>query len=142
MVLTVYIDNKKYISRISQMTQKTNQFNLTTKRYTENEIALMIDNKSINVIAINVHDKYGDSGLTGLAILDNTKAEIDTFLLSCRVIGRNIEYQLMNIIIDKAKKNKLKELNSSYIRTNKNQQVADFYPKLSFVEKDVLDLFI
>ena len=137
MVLTVYIDNKKYISRISQMTQKTNQFNLTTKRYTENEIALMIDNKSINVIAINVHDKYGDSGLTGLAILDNTKAEIDTFLLSCRVIGRNIEYQLMNIIIDKAKKNKLKELNSSYIRTNKNQQVADFYPKLSFVEKDV-----
>jgi len=132
MVLTMHIDDKMQVQRISQMTQKTNQFNLTTKRYTENDIAIMIDNKFYTVISISVSDNYGNNGITGLAILDNVKSEIDSLLLSCRILGRNIEYKFMDIIFDVAKKNKLIELNSSFIKSNKNHQVTDFYERVGF----------
>jgi len=138
-VLTVHVDDGSQVSRISQMTQKTNQFNLTTKRYTESEIARLINDKSYMVIAINVHDKYGDSGLTGVAIINNVDSKIDTLLLSCRILGRNIEYKFMDIIVDLAKSRKLKVLSSEYIKTNKNQQVVDFYEKCGFDKISELD---
>jgi FkbH-like protein len=139
MVLTVHVDDASQVSRISQMTQKTNQFNLTTKRYTKSEIAILINDKSNTVIAINVHDKYGDNGLTGVAIINNVKSTIDTLLLSCRILGRNIEYKFMDIIVDLAKSRKLKGLGSEYIKTNKNQQVVDFYGKCGFDKIGELD---
>jgi len=134
LMLTVHIDDLNQAARISQMTQKTNQFNLTTKRYTETEVTVLIKEKNSTVIAVNVQDKYGDNGLTGLAILDNKKSMIDTLLLSCRVLGRNIEYKFMDIIVDIAKKGKLSKLHSAYIKTNKNQQVVDFYERCGFAK--------
>jgi FkbH-like protein len=136
LILTVHIDEVSQISRISQITQKTNQFNLTTKRHTESEIGSLVDSDSSIVIAINVSDKYGDSGLTGLAILNIIESEIDTLLLSCRILGRNIEYKFMDIIVNIAKKNGLSELNSRYIKTHKNQQVVDFYERCGFKKID------
>jgi len=139
LMLKVYIDDITQAARISQMTQKTNQFNLTTKRYTEGEIIALIKKESSTVISINVQDKYGDHGLTGLAILDNTQSIIDTLLLSCRVLGRNIEYQFMDVIVDIAKRNKLVELSAAYIKTNKNHQVVDFYEKCGFMKLNESD---
>jgi len=134
LVLTVYIDDLNYSSRIAQMTQKTNQFNLTTKRYSKNEIERFIKDKCKIVISINVSDKYGDSGITGLSILDIDNYEIDTLLLSCRILGRNIEYKFIDIIVNIAQNKGVTKLNSEYIKTTKNQQVADFYEKCEFIK--------
>jgi len=134
LVITVHVDDLSQVSRIAQMTQKTNQFNLTTKRYTENDIKRLIEDEFKTVISISVNDKYGDSGVTGLAILDSDKSAIDTMLLSCRVLGRNIEYKFMDIIIDFAKNKDLRVLNSQYIKTIKNQQVSIFYERCGFIK--------
>jgi FkbH-like protein len=134
MVLTVHIDNSEQMLRIAQMTQKTNQFNLTTKRHTENDIKHLIENKHISVISISVSDRYGDNGVTGLAILNNKESMIDMLLLSCRVLGRNIEYKFMDIIVNLAKNSNIKQLKSQYIKTSKNQQVLSFYEQCGFIK--------
>jgi len=139
LLLIVHVDDLSQVSRIAQMTQKTNQFNLTTKRYTENDIRKLVEDEFKTVISISVSDRYGDSGLTGLAILDSDKSAIDTLLLSCRVLGRNIEYKFMDIIIDFAKNKDLRVLNSQYIKTMKNQQVSDFYERCGFIKVDEVD---
>jgi FkbH-like protein len=131
-LITIHINNLAQLSRISQLTQKTNQFNLTTKRYSESEIKSLILNDDKIVISIEVDDKYGSSGLTGLAILCKKTSKIDTLLLSCRILGRNIEYKFIDIVVDIAKKNNLNLMKSEYIKTLKNQQVKDFYNLCGF----------
>ena len=127
---------------MSQMTQKTNQFNLTTKRYTDGDIRNFIDDLDSNVYASSVADKFGDSGVTGLCIVsDNSKnesLEIDTLLMSCRIIGRNIESAFMDYVIGKIKEKKIGELKAKYIKTLKNYQVKEFYDKFGFklVDRD------
>ncbi len=130
----VYIDDANYIERISQMTQKTNQFNLTTKRYTENDIENFIKDINKNVVAIQVSDKFGDNGIVGLAILDykNEDVIIETLLMSCRVLGRNIEYMFIDIIANIIENKKSKTIKSKYIKTYKNKQVSNFYDKCNF----------
>jgi len=131
-LITVHVDNLSQVSRISQLTQKTNQFNLTTKRYSESEINAFILSDEKIVLSIEIDDKYGSSGLTGLAILCKKLSKIDTLLLSCRVLGRNIEYKFMEIVVKIAKKQNIKSINSDYIKTQKNQQVKDFYSQCGF----------
>jgi FkbH-like protein len=135
--ISIFKDDKSIISRMSQMSQKTNQFNLVTKRYTDGDIQNFINDSNSDVYTLSVTDKYGDSGITGLCIIlfDNSKksAEIDTFLMSCRIIGRNIEFAFMDFIIDKLKKKKVLKLKAKYIKTKKNNQVEKFYDKCSFV---------
>lgn len=125
--------NKNYISRISQMTQKTNQFNLTTKRYTEDDIKNFINIKDFKVFTGDVRDKFGDHGKTILAIIKKEKKSfiIDTFLMSCRVIGRELEKSFFDAILNKIKKYKL-PIYGTYLKTEKNEQVKDFYQKLGF----------
>jgi len=131
-IVTVYVDNLSQVSRISQLTQKTNQFNLTTKRYSESEIKNFILNDNKVVVSIGVDDKYGASGLTGLAILCKKTSTIDTLLLSCRVLGRNIEYKFMDIIVNIASQYNFEKLKANYIKTKKNQQVEYFYSRCGF----------
>lgn len=132
--ITLYIDDVSEIVRISQMTQKTNQFNLTTKRYTENDIENFIKDENKMVLAIGVSDKFGDNGIVGLAILEyqNDTAFIDTLLMSCRVLGRNIEYKFMDIIVDILKEKSISEIKSKYLKTLKNEQVTDLYDRYGF----------
>ena len=121
----------EHIARMAQMTQKTNQFNLTTKRYSESDIREFVKADSTNIYALSVRDKYGDSGITGLAIvkqLDN-KSVIDTFLLSCRVIGRGIEDEFMSRIVADIS---TEDIEASYIETKKNSQVATLYERYGF----------
>jgi FkbH-like protein len=128
-------DDATSISRIAQLTQKTNQFNLTTKRYTEQQIKDFIDSSSNAVLSVSVADKFGDSGLTGVLIYSMTAetASIDTFLLSCRVMGRNIEKSIMDYFVHRLQSRGIKILLASYIPTKKNLPVAELYESLGFL---------
>ena len=120
---------------MSQMTQKTNQFNLTTIRYSETEIENLIKSKNSDVYTFLVDDKFGSSGVTGLCILSNKndqKIEINSFLMSCRIIGRNIEYVFIDYIIKQLKIDGITSLTSKFIPTIKNKQVLNFFEKCSF----------
>ena len=132
--ITVYKNDKSLIPRMAQMSQKTNQFNLTTIRYTETEIQKMVFSSDTDVYAFSVNDKYGSSGVTGLCILNisNQTVEINSFLISCRIIGRNIEYMLMDYIIQQMKDQGVKSLVAKFIRTMKNIQVSSFFDDCSF----------
>lgn len=132
--LKVYVDEAAIVPRMSQMTQKTNQFNLTTKRYSEADISRFIQNPNSLVMAFGVRDKFGDSGITGLVIVnaDNVDAEVDTFLMSCRIIGRNIEYKIFDYLAAYLIGKGIKRLFAKYIKTQKNGQVEGFYEKMGF----------
>ena len=127
--MTIQAANKMNISRIAQMTQKTNQFNLTTKRYTENDLNTMLA-EGAKIWCLSVYDKFGDSGITGAVIIKNN--EIDEFLLSCRILGKGIEKEFIAQILSKLKKIGISDLNAVYIPTAKNAQVKDFYENKGF----------
>lgn len=127
--------NNFTIPRISQLTQKTNQFNLTTRRYTEEDIKKFVSSPDYLVYVVNVKDKFGDNGLTGCFIIDKESKEkwiIDVFLLSCRIIGRKVEDVMINYIKKLAQKEKIRELIGEYIPTKKNMQTASFYKDNGF----------
>ena len=129
------------IPRASQMTQKTNQFNLTTRRYTEEEIGRFINSPLHRLAVFSVKDNFGDSGVTGLIIIsDNPEApdecEIDSFLMSCRVLGRNIELKFFDEVIQKLKADGYKTIKAKFIPTSKNAQVSNFYEKVGFSPVD------
>jgi FkbH-like protein len=132
--IKIFVDDFSLIPRMAQMTQKTNQFNLTTKRYTEIDIEKFVNSNNSKVFAWSVSDKFGDNGITGLCIviLNAKEAVVDTFLMSCRIIGRNIEHFIMDFLIDNLKKEKINTITAKYIKTARNAQVADFYKKCSF----------
>ena len=114
------------IPRIAQMTQKTNQFNLTTKRYAESDIRSLLDNGA-QIWTLAVADKFGDNGITGLIILKPEKGWIiDTMLMSCRILGKGIEEAFFKNVIGRYNG----ELKALYIPTAKNGQVAEFYEKM------------
>ena len=135
--LTVEQLNEFNKVRFAQMTQKTNQFNLTTKRYTETDIQSFADNGGL-IYGLRVKDKFGDGGISGLIIItiDNEIAYIDTFLLSCRILGREIEYEFINFILMKLKKIGLKNVKATYIKSGKNLQVEKFYDTIGFTIKE------
>lgn len=121
------------IPRIAQMTQKTNQFNLTTRRYTEADITASLERGDM-VFCISVRDKFGDNGITGAIILnkDGDKAAVDTLLLSCRILGKGIETAFVKAVLNILHKKGVTSVEAFYIPTAKNGQVSDFYDKIGF----------
>lgn len=136
MEVTVAIDELGQLARVAQMTQKTNQFNLTTKRYTEADILAFMESNDHSVLAFEVKDKFGDSGITGVSILkftDNFETvAIDTFLMSCRIIGRNIEFAFFDFLMGHLINKGTKHIKATYSKTPKNEQVAKLYDQLGF----------
>lgn len=126
--------SKSNISRAIQIAQKTNQFNLRTIRYKENELFGNFDQKKKQVFLINLSDKYGDHGLIGLVVLRLTKDYlfIENIAVSCRVLGRYIEHWIMKEIKKIAKKFKIKTIVGEFIKTERNEIVLDFFEKLNF----------
>ncbi len=122
------------IPRISQLTLKTNQFNLTTKRYQEEEIKNFTNNKKFLVGCAQVLDKFGDNGITGVYIINKQEKVwyIDTFLLSCRVMGRGVENGILSEILIEAKKNNVEEIRANFIPTQKNKPAENFLPDFGF----------
>ncbi len=133
--LTIHEDDVSIVARMAQLSQKTNQFNLTTIRYTEGDIGAFVSGALTSVFAFSVSDRFGDSGITGLCIvknLDVQEAVIDTFLMSCRVLGRNVEYAFMNWLIERLERQGARRVYARYVETAKNAQVKEFFDCCSF----------
>jgi FkbH-like protein len=122
------------LARISQLTQKTNQFNLTTRRYTEQQISELASRPDHEVFSIRVRDRFGDHGLVGVAITRDSEeaCEIDTFLLSCRVIGRSVETALLSYLGQRAAGRGKRQLAGWFVPTKKNLPAEEFYPQHGF----------
>ncbi len=120
--------------RIAQLTQRTNQFNMTTKRYMEEDIERFNRDENFLISAINVKDKFGDNGLVGAAIVCKKRDSwaIDTFLLSCRVIGRRVEETLLAYIIKMARQEGANKLIGYFSPTKKNKPASEFYKNCGF----------
>ena len=119
-------------NRVVQLINKTNQFNVTTKRYSDKEIKDL--SKTSDIITIHMSDKYGEQGLVSVIILkyENKVAFIDTFLMSCRVMGRYAEFEIMSRIKDMLAKKEISLVKSLYIRSSKNSPVEELYENLGF----------
>jgi FkbH-like protein len=120
--------------RVAQLTQKTNQFNLTTRRYSESNIREFLEASNSDVILLKVRDKFGDYGIVGACILryDEVTALIDSFLLSCRVIGRGVEEAFLAEALKLAAQKNCQIVVGEYYASAKNAQVKDFYVKQGF----------
>jgi FkbH-like protein len=124
------------LARIAQLTQKTNQFNLTTRRYTEQQITGMAACPGWRVWSMRVTDRYADNGLVAVAItrLEGEVCEIDTFLMSCRVIGRTVETALVARLAEDARSRGATRLQGWFLPTKKNAPAQDFYREHGFAE--------
>ena len=116
----------------------------STRRYTEEDIRTMVDRAESKVLALSLSDKFGDSGVTGLCIIHFTSArtcaEIDTLLMSCRIIGRNVEYAFMDHIIARLRSEQVTHVEATYVKTAKNEQVENFFDRCSFTVNKRTDL--
>lgn len=130
MEMNIFYNKKEHIPRISQLTQKTNQFNLTTKRSSVSDIENFMQSGS--VYSFSVKDRFGDMGIVGVVII-NKENNIDTFLLSCRAFGRHIEKAMLS---EALKHNNKYPIFSSYLASSKNKMTADFYLENSFLENN------
>jgi FkbH-like protein len=126
--------NPLTLARVAQLTQKTNQFNLTTRRYTEQQLTAMAGCPGWFVWSMRVRDRYADNGLVGVAVLrvEGETAEIDTFLLSCRVIGRTVETALLAHVAARAREAGAQRLQGWFLPTKKNAPARDFYSSHGF----------
>jgi FkbH-like protein len=123
------------LSRVAQLTQKTNQFNLTTRRYTEGDIRMFRDSPDHRIVTMRVKDRFGDYGLTGVGMLarEAHTARLDLLLMSCRVLGRRVEYAFLQRLIDEARAwPDVRSVTGIYLPTAKNQQVANFLELAGF----------
>jgi len=130
--------DKFTIPRISQLTLKTNQFNLTTKRYQEEDILKFSSDNNMIVGCAQIEDKFGNSGITNVFIIEKNGKEwkIDTFLLSCRVIGRGIEDAIISYILKEAKNQGVEKIRADFIPTKKNSPAEAFLPNYGFKKEN------
>lgn len=125
------------IPRIAQLILKTNQFNLTTRRYQEEDVRKFSKDPDILVGCAQVEDKFGDNGITGAFIIRKDSPiewTIDTFLLSCRVMGRGVENAIMGFILNEAKREGVIKIKGQYSPTKKNKPCEDFLPDYGFIQ--------
>jgi len=122
------------IGRVAQLTMKTNQFNLTTRRYSEAEIRARLGSNGCDVYQVRVRDRFGDNGVVGVCITERADAacEIDTLLLSCRVIGRTVETALLSVIAKQNQARGIRYLRGWFLPTKKNLPAQDFYRSHGF----------
>ncbi|MCV0366630.1 MAG: HAD-IIIC family phosphatase [Nitrosopumilus sp.] len=123
------------IPRISQLILKTNQFNLTTKRYQLEDIQKFSQDENFLIGCAQVEDKFGDNGITGAFIVQKNGTKhwvLDTFLLSCRVMGREVEKSILGHIIKTAKEHGVEKIKADFIPTQKNKPIENFLPDCGF----------
>ncbi len=129
-----------YIQRIAQLTNKTNQFNLTTKRFTEAEITEASNDQKNICLYGKLSDKFGDNGVVSVVIGKKNRdvLDIDLWLMSCRVIKRNMEHAMLDTLCEKAKQCGMVYIKGYYFKTEKNVMVKNFYSEMGFetIEQD------
>lgn len=134
-------NSAKDIPRISELTRKSNQFNLTTLRQTVGDITKRMSDPFGSVYSLEVSDRFGAAGITGIAIVEwsGEVASVEAFLMSCRVIGRGVEFSIWSEIAKDAAKQGCRFLEAKFIPSAKNQQVSDFFNKLGILPIAVCD---
>jgi len=130
------------VPRLSQLINKSNQFNLTTHRRTEAEVQSLINQPDHVCFSVRLKDRFGDHGLISIVIgrVHDKELEIDTWLMSCRVLKRQVEETVLNELIRLARVRGCTRLTGVYIATPKNEMVRDFYPRLGFRPKKVTSI--
>jgi len=123
--------------RVVQLINKTNQFNTTTRRYTSEEIAILTNLHSALTLQFRLLDRIGDNGLVSAMILrptleDEDVLEIENWVMSCRVFGRQLEHEAMNIAVEAARQRGARALVAEYIATSKNNVISALYSSLGF----------
>jgi FkbH-like protein len=125
-------------ARITQLINKTNQFNLTTRRYAERDVEAAMADKDTVTFQIRLTDKYGDNGMIAVVIAKPSSRPgelmIDTWLMSCRVLGRQVEQATLNLLVDEAQRRGYRAVIGEFRPTEKNGLVRDHYAKLGFEE--------
>jgi len=124
------------LQRVSQLINKTNQFNPTTRRYTPQQIASLSNDAANVMLQFRLVDKFGDNGVVSAMILrragDPGTLELDTWVMSCRVFGRQLEVAAMNVAVSEAARSGARMIRAAYIPTPKNGVVRELYPGLGF----------
>ena len=125
---------KIYMSRIAQLTNKSNQFNLTTRRYSQEEIEEIAENKNYYTLYGRLSDKFGDNGVVSVVICKKEAEELQIilWLMSCRVLKRGMEYAMMDEVISYCVKEKIPVIRGYYYPTAKNEMVKNFYQLQGF----------
>lgn len=152
MVSNVTRFNKFNTPRVAQLSQRSNQFNLRTIRYTEDQVASIEENKKFATFSFTLEDKFGDNGLIAVVITRDISEDspytthplpstlfIDTWFMSCRVLKRGMENFTLNILVDYARANGFKSIIGEYLPTQKNGMVKEHYQSLGFKKIDDAD---
>jgi FkbH-like protein len=121
--------------RITQLINKSNQFNLTTRRYTEQQVRAVMDDPRALGLQLRLHDRFGDNGVIAIVIARLAEAgtlTIDAWLMSCRVLGRQVEEATLNLLVEQARALGAERLLGRYVPTERNGMVCQHYERLGF----------
>ena len=126
-----------YLQRITQLTNKSNQFNLTTKRYTAEQMEAVYNSDEYIRLYGKLYDKFGDNGVVAVTIgktdsEDKGRLDIELWLMSCRVLKRDMELAMLDSLVEQAKKRGIREIYGHYYPTAKNKMVAGLYESFGF----------
>jgi len=135
--ITLSLIDEYNISRVVQMTQKTNQFNMTSHRLTELDIRQQLS-EGWKIYCIRVKDRFGDNGITGAIFITPTH-HIDNLLLSCRILGKGIEYAFVSYVLNLLRKEGIEKVTASFSLSAKNMQAMEFYKVFGFRLESKLD---
>jgi FkbH-like protein len=139
--VNIYPLKSEQIARVAQLTQRTNQFNFTTIKRTENEIKNLWKSKELECLVVEVKDRFGDYGLVGLMIfnIELESLNVDTFLLSCRALGKGVEHQMLAYLGNMSQNRGLNNVKLTYIPTDKNQPNQEFIDSIGTEFKQPID---
>jgi FkbH-like protein len=129
------------LARATQLINKTNQFNPTTRRYLAEEVAAIAAAPGAVTLQFRLLDRFGDNGLVSALLLrpdpeQSDVMEIDTWVMSCRVFGRELEFEAMNIAVETARRRGVRVFRANYVPTKKNGVIKDLYPSLGFTRSN------
>jgi FkbH-like protein len=132
--VSIHRNEPRHVDRVAQLTQRTNQFNLTSKRLSSSEVAKILVGNLADVLSIEVSDKFGSYGIAGVVMIERetTHARIPIFVLSCRVLGREVERWLIDYVVDYVRAQNIRKLRGTLTKTPRNSPVHDFYANAGF----------
>lgn len=134
MVATFGLADEATRQRVAQLTQKTNQLNMTTRRYSEQDIQAFMDDPQVRVYWTRVEDRFGDNGIIGVMIVrdEGEQWSLDTLLMSCRVIGRTVETAMLGVLAEHARQSGARKIVGQFLPTAKNAPAKEIYAKNQF----------
>lgn len=127
------------LARAAQLINKTNQFNVTVRRHSEEAVAGLVGNPAVFAFQSRLIDRFGDNGVISVIILtptDDHSLQLDTWVMSCRVFGRGVEMQIMNAVVDAVREKGFRRICVEHMHTAKNGLIRDLLPKLGFREQE------